>query len=75
MPAEWSPLDEDEHWNEDDELFASAMSLILEQAYEATGADHTHEILLARIAVELGAIRQILDARLPNGSDGDPAWL
>ncbi len=64
------PYEYEEPWNEDDRLFAEGMEAILHQAYHSEGVDHTHEVLLARIAVELHAIRCILDQRL--GGEEEP---
>lgn len=57
--------------NEDDDMLADDMVMILEQAYNGSeGLDHKHGIthaLLARCAAELGYIRQILEDSQPGG--------
>lgn len=72
LPREFPDFDEP---NEDDEIFAEGMVVILEQAYSDTGAESPTDVLLARLAVELAAIRVILDARLPPPDPERPAWV
>ena len=76
MIPEWERPDDA---NEDDEFFADAMEAAMNQALEAE-LDLTRDeevacllVLLGRCAVELGAIRQLLDARL-NRRDDRPPW-
>lgn len=71
------PVEYDEPWNEDDRLFADGMEAILTQAYNAEGLDgddYVLQALLARIAVELHAIRDMLDHRLPWPEEEPQPW-
>lgn len=58
--------------NEDDEMFGECMVAILEQAYASKGVDDPQDALLARIATELGIIREIL-TRMEE-ADEDRPW-